>query len=57
MAAISASVGKRPSRFLEKRSLPSTEISNTPPEDLRKVMCAPGVVVRMTSRAKRARGS
>ena len=56
-AATSASVGNRPSRFLEKRRLPSTVTSNTPPEERRRVMRASGTDPRMTSRAWRARGS
>ena len=56
-SATSVSVGNRPACFLEKRSLPSTVISNTPPPDLRKSTLAPGVFERMMSRAARARGS
>ncbi len=56
-SATSASVGNRPACFLEKRSLPSTVISNTPPPDFRNSTGAAGVLERMMSRAARARGS
>ena len=55
--ATSALVGKRPCCFLEKRSLPSTVISNTPLLPFRKSTLADGVFERMMSRAARARGS
>ena len=56
MSSTSASVGKRPSFFLEKTNLPSTEISNTPPLDLTSSIAAPGSFSSL-SLARRARGS
>jgi hypothetical protein len=57
MRRISSSVGNRPSAFFEKRSAPSTVISNTPPLERRSVTSAEGARSRITSRAARARGS
>jgi hypothetical protein len=53
----SSSDGKRPVAFLEKPSLPSTLISNTPPPDLSSVTCASGWAFMIRSRTPRARGS
>jgi hypothetical protein len=50
-------VGNRPVAFFEKRSAPSTEISNTPPPDLMKLISAAGCFATMMSRAAWARGS
>ena len=56
-AAISSSLGKRLAAFLEKRSLPSTLISKTPPLLLRRLTLASGDVLSMIVRANLARGS
>jgi hypothetical protein len=54
---ISASVGNRPSAFLEQAVRPSTRISKMPPPDRFRVTSASGLTLRMRFAASRARGS
>jgi hypothetical protein len=56
-SAISSLVGKRAVAFFENASQPSIRISNTPPPDRRRLICAEGRSLRIRSCASRARGS
>jgi hypothetical protein len=55
--AISSLAGKRPVAFFENARRPSTRISKTPPLDRRRLICAVGCSLAISSPASRARGS
>jgi hypothetical protein len=55
--AISSLVGKRPVAFFEYANRASTRISKTPPLDRRRLNCAEGCSLAISSPASRARGS